>query len=76
MCSVILLFLLISECMQLFSVQVCKQSNEICMHLYEKELRTDSSFLYIYGFVHEHFFTDASSLCCIVMILVAQGFDL
>ncbi|VAH15874.1 unnamed protein product [Triticum turgidum subsp. durum] len=30
-------------------LEVCKRSNEICLQLYEKELLTDSSYLYIHG---------------------------
>lgn len=31
--------------------QVYKRSYDLCMQLYEKELLTDTSFLYIYGYV-------------------------
>ena len=40
-----------TKVMRLSSLQVCKRSNEICLQLYEKELLTDSSYLYIHGFV-------------------------
>ncbi|KAG8091666.1 hypothetical protein GUJ93_ZPchr0012g19672 [Zizania palustris] len=30
-------------------LEVCKRSNDICLQLYEKELLTDSSYLYIHG---------------------------
>jgi hypothetical protein len=36
-------------------LQVSKRSNEICLQLYE-ELLTDSSYLYIRGFVFAYFY--------------------
>lgn len=35
-------------------MQVYERSYEICWQLYEKELLTDTSYLYIYGFVAYH----------------------
>ena len=35
-------------------MQVYERSYEICRQLYEKELLTDTSYLYIYGFVACH----------------------
>lgn len=49
-------FSYISFCCELVKDYICwsqvyKRSNEICLQLYEKELLTDTSYLYIYGLV-------------------------